>query len=158
VKLLCLGSKLIKIIIFILNTLRGCSLSVQNTPRATSAWILLVNKRRGESYWLIPNWHIYLLLYSNDTRKAPSVALWALKMSHKLLNAHSKYGRRCSFYHIGTVDLHDVNRDTPPPYFKCALSRLGYALSSSMRILNKNDNFEWFWSLSIRTSHAHHKL
>jgi hypothetical protein len=41
---LCLGSKIIEIIIFILNTLRGCSmhiqicsLLIQNTPGATSA-------------------------------------------------------------------------------------------------------------------------
>ncbi len=51
-KFLRLGSKLIQIIIFTLNTLRGCSMRIQNTPRATLAWILLVNARRGKSYWL----------------------------------------------------------------------------------------------------------
>jgi hypothetical protein len=38
------------------------------------------------------------------------------------------------------------------------LSRLEYAKSSSKRIQNKNDNFELFWSLSIRTLQARHKL
>jgi hypothetical protein len=28
--------------------------------------------------------------------EAPRVALWAFKMSRKLLNAHSKYGGSCS--------------------------------------------------------------
>jgi hypothetical protein len=35
-KFLCLGSKLIQIIIFILNTLRGCSLRIQNTREQLS--------------------------------------------------------------------------------------------------------------------------
>jgi hypothetical protein len=34
-KFLCLGSKNIQIIIFIMNMLRGCSMRIQNTPRAT---------------------------------------------------------------------------------------------------------------------------
>jgi hypothetical protein len=58
-KFLCLGYKIIQIVIFILNTLRGCSMRIQNTPRAT----------QRESYWLIegeanligylPVWHIF---------------------------------------------------------------------------------------------------
>ncbi len=49
------------------------------------------------------------------------------------------------FYHIGpqsyTIGLRDII-ELLTPYFECALSRLGYALSSSKRIQNKNDNFE----------------
>jgi hypothetical protein len=41
-KFLCLGFKLIQIIIFILNTLRGSSMLIQNTLRATQL----------EAYWL----------------------------------------------------------------------------------------------------------
>jgi hypothetical protein len=61
-KFLCLGSKNIQIVIFILNTLRGCSMRIQNTPRAS----------QQESDWLIqgevnligyhPVWHIFYLL------------------------------------------------------------------------------------------------
>ncbi len=61
-KFLCFGSKLIQIIILILNTLRGCSMRIQNTPGATQL----------ESYWLsqgqtnligrFPVWRIFLLL------------------------------------------------------------------------------------------------
>ncbi len=61
-KFLCLGSKIIQIIIFILNALRGCSMRIQNTPRAT----------QRESYWLmqgeanligcLPVWCFFFLL------------------------------------------------------------------------------------------------
>jgi hypothetical protein len=54
--------QIIQIIIFILNTLRGCSMRIQNTPRATEF----------ESYWLLegeanligcfPVWRIFYLL------------------------------------------------------------------------------------------------
>jgi hypothetical protein len=67
---------------------------IQNTPRATQC----------DSYWLIegeanligclPVWRIFTC--SNDIIEAPSVALCAFKMSRKLLNAHSKYGKSCS--------------------------------------------------------------
>jgi hypothetical protein len=51
------------------------------------------------------------------------------------------------FYHKGaqsnTIGLRDINTvELLTPYFECALSRLRYALSSSKRIQNKNDNFE----------------
>jgi hypothetical protein len=84
-------------------------------------------------------------------------------MSRKLLNAHSKYGGSCSILSYMRLEQHN-----PPswymlielltPYFEWALSRLEYAKSSSKRIQNKNDNFEWFWSLSIRTLQARQKL
>jgi hypothetical protein len=61
-KFLCLGSKIIQIIIFILNTLRGCSMRIQNTLSGTQL----------ESYWLLegeanligylPVWRIFYLL------------------------------------------------------------------------------------------------
>jgi hypothetical protein len=38
------------------------------------------------------------------------------------------------------------------------IEQIEYALSSSMSIQNKNDNFERFWSLSIRTLLARYKL
>ncbi len=65
----CLGSKIIKIIIFILNTLTGCfmhikicSMRIHNTLEATSEWILWINSRRGVSYWLITSLAYFLLL------------------------------------------------------------------------------------------------
>ncbi len=112
-KFLCLGSKNIQIIIFILNSLRGCSMHIQNTPRAT----------QRESYWLIqgeanligchPVWRIFFLALAISWRR------------QGLLYAHSKCLGNCSkriqniagaapFYHIGaqsnTIGLRDINR------------------------------------------------
>jgi hypothetical protein len=122
-KLLWLSSKLSRIIIFILNTPRGCSMQIQicsmrikNTQRATSAWILLVNSRRGKSYWLIPSLALFF------------VALATSRRHQMLLYAHSKCVRSCSmliqnmaeaalFYHVGTqsntTGFHDVNISAP---------------------------------------------
>jgi hypothetical protein len=110
-KFLCLGFKLIQIIIFILNTLRGCSMRILNTPRAAQC----------ESYWLtqgdanligwFPVWGIFLLLYLH--MEASSVALCAFKMSQKLLNAHSKYYGSCSIWSNRCLEQH--NR---PSWFK----------------------------------------
>jgi hypothetical protein len=104
-KFFCLGSKNIQIIIFILNTLRGCSMHIQNTPRAT----------QREYYWLIlgeanligfhPVWRIFSC--SSDIMEAPRVALCALKMSQKLLNAHLKYGGSCSILSYRRPEQHN---------------------------------------------------
>ncbi len=125
---------------------------------SNSAWILLVDTWRGESYWLSPSLAHFFLAIS-----------WRRQV---LLYAHSKCLGNCSmriqntagaalFYHIGaqsnTVGLSDII-ELLTPYFECALSRLGYTLCSSKGIQNKNDNFEWFWSLSIRTLQTRYKL
>ncbi len=48
-----------------------CSIHVQNTLGATSALILLVNSRRGESYyWLIPSSvHFFVALVTSRRRQ-----------------------------------------------------------------------------------------
>ncbi len=112
---------------------------------SNSVWILLVNKRRGEFG--------EFFTCSSNIIEVPSVALCAFKMSRKVLNEHSKYGGSC-FILSGLRDKTELLM----PYFECALSSLGYALCSSKRIQNINDNFEWFWSLSIRNFQARHKL
>ncbi len=98
-KFLCLGFKLIQIIIFILNTLRECSMHIQNTLRAT----------QRESYWFTKERRILLaysqlsafFCYSSDIMEVPNVALCTVKKSRKLLNAHSKYGGAGLFDHRG---------------------------------------------------------
>ena len=45
-----------------------------------------------------------------------------------------------------------------PEYFECTLSILNTHRASSKRIQDKNDNFEWLQSLSIRTLKANKKL
>ncbi len=107
----------------ILNLLRGCSvriqicsMRIQNTPGATSAWILLVNSRRGESYWLIPSLAHFCCCVVTSWRR------------QVLLYAHSKCIGSCStsiqnmagaalFHHVGaqsnTTGLRDVNRAAP---------------------------------------------
>jgi hypothetical protein len=112
-KFLCLGSKNIQIIIFILNTLRGCSMRIQNTPRAT----------QQESYWLIQG-EANLI----GCHPVECIFFLALAVSWRrqvLLYAHSKCLVNCSmriqnmagaalFYHIGaqsyTIGLRDINR------------------------------------------------
>ncbi len=106
-KFLCLGSKIIQIIIFILNTLRGCSMRIQNTPRVTqheSYWLV-----QGEAYLIgcLPVWRAFFSC-SSDIIKAPSVALCAFKMSWKLLNAHSKYVGSCSILSYRRLEQHNL--------------------------------------------------
>ncbi len=84
-KFLCLGSIIIQIIIFILNKLKGCSMRIQNRySESNSTWIQLVNKRRGESYWLSASLAHFLLALVISLRR------------QVLLYAHSKCLGNCS--------------------------------------------------------------
>jgi hypothetical protein len=79
---------------------------IQNTPKAT----------QYESYWLVqgevnligclPVWRAFFS-FSSDIMEGPSVALCAFKMSRKLLNAHSKYGRSCSILSYRRLEQHN---------------------------------------------------
>jgi hypothetical protein len=79
---------------------------IQNTPRAT----------QRESYWLVqgeanligclPVWQAFFSC-SSDIMEAPSVALCAIKMSRKLLNAHLKYGGSCSILSCRCLGQHN---------------------------------------------------
>jgi hypothetical protein len=104
-KFLCISSKNIQIIILILNTLRGCSVRIQNTPRAT----------RRESYWLIQGEANFIGCHpvgaffscSSNIMVAARVALCTFKMSRKLLKAHSKYGESCSILSYWRPEQHN---------------------------------------------------
>jgi hypothetical protein len=124
-KFLYLGSKIIQIIIFILNTLRGCSMRIQicsmhiqNTPRASSAWILC-------SYAQFRA----LFCCSSDIMEAPSVALCTFKMYRELLNAHSKYGGSCSILSYRRLEQH--NR---PSWWKRAALAMFWMYIEQIRI------------------------
>ncbi len=59
-KFLCLDSKLIQIIIFIFNTLRECSMRIQNNPRVSQRESYWLTQREANPIGCLPLWHIFV--------------------------------------------------------------------------------------------------
>jgi hypothetical protein len=59
--------------------------------------ILLVNSRRGYSYWLIPSM-AYFCCCSRDIIEAPSVALYAFKNVSKVVQCAFNIGRELLYF------------------------------------------------------------
>jgi hypothetical protein len=100
---------------------------------------LLLNSRKGESYWLILSLAYFLLLEhhhmgakycSMHIQNMPGVDRCAFKMWRELLYI---------FYYVGTWSNTPgliMKIEQLPPYFECVLSRLGNTKSSSKHIQN----------------------
>ena len=158
-----------------------CSMRIQNTLGATSSSILCsywLTQRRDGSYWLIPSLAHFLVALATSRRRQ-DVALCVFKMWRELLCGYSKCCGSCSIViqNAGSAAVwvylkpvlvlqfstrrHDKIEQLSP-HFEYPQSSSRHILNAhwaaSQRIQNKNDNFEWFWSLSIRTSRANIKL
>ncbi len=137
-KFLCLGSKLIQIIIFILSTLRGCSMRIQNTREKLSVnpigrhqkrRILLADSQFGSFFIaLATSWRRQVFLYVHS-KNVSEIAQCAFKIWRELLYLIIQALRT-------TQKAFMMQVEQLPSYFECALSRLGCALSSSKRIQN----------------------
>jgi hypothetical protein len=91
-KFLYLGSKMIQIIIFILNTLRGCSrriqicsMRIQNTPRGTSAHESFVPVPSLAHFLLLPQHHGGAKYCSMRIQNVSGVAQCGFKIWRELL-------------------------------------------------------------------------